>query len=40
MFVFLAIVISSGGGEAGWVHVWLPVQAVAMVLFLFCWKIL
>jgi putative effector of murein hydrolase LrgA (UPF0299 family) len=33
MFVFLAIVISSGGGEAGWVHVWLPVQAVAMVLF-------
>jgi putative effector of murein hydrolase LrgA (UPF0299 family) len=33
MFMFLAIVISSGGGGAGWVHVWLPVQAVAMVLF-------
>jgi hypothetical protein len=33
MFVFLAILISSGGGGAGRVHVWLPVQAVAMVLF-------
>jgi hypothetical protein len=36
----LAIIISSGGGGAGWVHVWLPVQAVAMALFLLRWKIL
>jgi hypothetical protein len=35
MFVFLAIIISSGGGGASWAHVWMPVQAVAMVLF-FC----
>jgi hypothetical protein len=25
MFMFLAIIISSGGGGAGWVHEWLPV---------------
>jgi hypothetical protein len=27
----LGDVISSGGGGAGWVHVWLPVQALTMV---------
>jgi hypothetical protein len=33
MSVFLAIVINSGGGGAGWLLVWLPVQAEPWCFF-------
>jgi hypothetical protein len=38
MSVFLAIVINSGGGGAGWLLVWLPVQAEPWCFFCFAGK--